>query len=125
MWIAALGAFLAFLCTLAGSRSLAGPNRGTRTSRRKQHGQIAAAPKTAWLRAAGGVTPTYAFTLMLWVLLLANWRRSLVALLAHAMSVLATSGHIGPWAAPMTTAFGLVEAMDDCFFLWLFAAVGG
>jgi trk system potassium uptake protein TrkH len=70
------------------------------------------------IRSAGALAPTYlALTLFLWVLLLANGDRSLVAL-CHAMSVMATSG-ISPLGGTHDTgvSFG-AEAVMMLFMLF-------
>ncbi|WP_176249866.1 MULTISPECIES: TrkH family potassium uptake protein [unclassified Sulfitobacter] len=75
-------------------------------------------PRLRVLRSAGALTPTYlALTLLLWVLLLANGDRSLVAL-CHAMSVMATSG-ISPLGGIHDTGVGFgAEAVMMLFMLF-------
>ena len=114
MWIAA-SAILAPL-HLGGFEVTSQAEPGNPDERRSNMGQID--PRQRLLRSAAALTPTYlALTLLLWVLLLANGDRSLVAL-CHAMSVLATSG-ISPLGGTHDTGVGFgAEAMMMLFMLF-------
>ena len=114
MWIAA-SAILAPL-HLGGFEVTSQAEPGNPDERRSNMGQID--PRQRLLRSAAALTPTYlALTLMLWLLLLANGDRSLVAL-CHAMSVLATSG-ISPLGGTHDTGVGFgAEAMMMLFMLF-------
>lgn len=88
MWIAA-SAILAPL-HLGGFEVTSQAEPGNPDARRATTGPVN--PRVRLLRTASSLAPIYfALTLVLWLLLLANGDRSLVAL-CHAMSVMATSG---------------------------------
>jgi len=101
MWIAA-SAILAPL-HLGGFEVTSQAEPGNPDARRNTTAPIN--PRLRLLRTAAALAPTYlALTLLLWLLLLANGDRSLVAL-CHAMSVMATSG-ISPLGGTHDTGVG-------------------
>ncbi len=114
MWIAA-SAILAPL-HLGGFEVTSQAEPGNPDARRATTGPIN--PRLRLLRSAQALVPIYlALTLMLWLLLLANGDRSLVAL-CHAMSVMATSG-ISPLGGTHDTGVGFgAEAVMLLFMLF-------
>jgi trk system potassium uptake protein TrkH len=114
MWIAA-SAILAPL-HLGGFEVTSQAEPGNPDARRATTGPIN--PRLRLLRSAGALVPVYlVLTLTLWLLLLANGERSLVAL-CHAMSVMATSG-ISPIGGTHDTGVGFgAEAVMMLFMLF-------
>lgn len=114
MWIAA-AAILAPL-HLGGFEVTSQAEPGNPDARRATTGPIN--PRVRLLRTAQRLVPVYAgLTLLLWLLLLANGDRSLVAI-CHAMSVMATSG-ISPLGGTHDTGVGFgAEAVMLLFMLF-------
>ena len=114
MWIAA-SAILAPL-HLGGFEVTSQAEPGNTISKRSSMGQVN--PRTRLLRSTYALAPTYlALTLLLWLLLIANGDRSLVAV-SHAMSVMATSG-ISPLGGTHDTGVGFgSEAVMMLFMLF-------
>lgn len=114
MWIAA-SAILAPL-HLGGFEVTSQAEPGNPDARRATTDPIN--PRLRLLRSTGALAPTYlALTLVLWLLLLANGDKSLVAL-CHAMSVMATSG-ISPLGGTHDTGVGFgAEAVMMLFMLF-------
>ena len=114
MWIAA-SAILAPL-HLGGFEVTAQAEPGNPDARRSTTGPIN--PRVRLLRTASTLAPIYiSLTLLLWLLLLANGDRSLVAL-CHAMSVMATSG-ISPLGGTHDTGVGIgAEVVMVLFMLF-------
>ncbi len=114
MWIAA-SAILAPL-HLGGFEVTSQAEPGNPDARHAATGPVN--PRVRLLRTATALVPVYlGLTLMLWLLLLANGDRSLVAL-CHAMSVMATSG-ISPLGGTHETSMGFgAEAVMVLFMLF-------